>query len=510
MNSSVSTLCEQLVSVGYIQQGNQARQRHEAKLKELLQHRKLPQEGWDDLTIELVLHELAVMDSNNFMGNCGVGEREARLASQLVAKRHYRLGHGIGRSGDITAIQPKAAGSSVLMKITNCLARDVIKLSGVHSVKNCFVVPVATGMALVLCMLTIKQHRPQAKYVLWPRIDQKSCFKSIVTAGFQPVIIENVLEGDELRTDVTKLTEQIDMLGRENIACVMSTTSCFAPRAPDKLEEIAKLCKENNIPHLVNNAYGIQASKCTHLLEQAARVGRIDAFVQSTDKNFMVPVGGSIIAGFDKNFIDEIGKMYPGRASSTPTVDLFITLLSLGSTGYMKLLKDRKEMFIYLKNALSSCAEKHGQKLLTINNNQISMAMTLRYEESINVTEIGSMLFKRFVSGTRVIAKDSGTKEICKQSFVNFGAHYNNYPCSYLTAAASIGMTKTDADTFINRLDKVLAKFSNSNCEIIRQPSEDISTNDDTSTTSKDKLTNDELNTSIKDVLSNDDVNVNT
>ena len=72
------------------------------------------------------------MDSNNFPGNCGVGEREARIASDLVARRHFRLGHGIGRSGDITAIQPKAAGSSLLMKITNSLALDVIKLTGME------------------------------------------------------------------------------------------------------------------------------------------------------------------------------------------------------------------------------------------------------------------------------------------------------------------------------------------------------------------------------------------
>ena len=41
-----------------------------------------------------------------------------------------RLAHGIGRSGDITAVQPKAAGSSLLMKLSNSLALDVIKLSG--------------------------------------------------------------------------------------------------------------------------------------------------------------------------------------------------------------------------------------------------------------------------------------------------------------------------------------------------------------------------------------------
>lgn len=44
-------------------------------------------------------------------------------------------------------------------------------------------VPMATGMSLVLCMLTLKQERPGAKFVLWSRIDQKSCFKCIITAG---------------------------------------------------------------------------------------------------------------------------------------------------------------------------------------------------------------------------------------------------------------------------------------------------------------------------------------
>ena len=47
------------------------------------------------------------MDSNNFLDNIGVGEREARVASGLVAHRHYGLAHGIGRSGDIAAEQPK-------------------------------------------------------------------------------------------------------------------------------------------------------------------------------------------------------------------------------------------------------------------------------------------------------------------------------------------------------------------------------------------------------------------
>ncbi|GFS24281.1 O-phosphoseryl-tRNA(Sec) selenium transferase [Elysia marginata] len=322
MNEHILELCNRLVPQAYISQGAQARTSHEHLIKQLIEHRKLPQQGWDDQTIELLLNELALMDSNNFPGNCGVG---------------------------------------------------------VKSVKNCFVVPVATGMALVLCMLTLKLKRPKAKYVLWPRIDQKSCFKSIVTAGLEPVIIENVIEGDELRTDLTAISEKIQELGAENILCIMSTTSCFAPRAPDRLEEIGTTCKEHDIPHVVNNAYGLQSTKCTHLLQQAARVGRVDAFVQSLDKNFMVPVGGAIIAGFDKNFINEIGKTYPGRASATPTVDLFITLLSLGANGYQQLLDKRKEMYSYLASALEKCAAKFGERKLNTKSNPISQGKSRKY-----------------------------------------------------------------------------------------------------------------------------------
>src|SRR6218665_2177764 len=58
-----------------------------------------------------------------------------------------------------------------------------ILCAGVPSVASAFVVPMATGMTLMLCLLTFRNLRPLAKYVLWPRIDQKSCFKSMVTAG---------------------------------------------------------------------------------------------------------------------------------------------------------------------------------------------------------------------------------------------------------------------------------------------------------------------------------------
>ncbi len=62
----------------------------DALIMSIFLQKKWPEEGWEDLSIELLLQELALMDSNNFPGNCGVGEREARIASQLVRQRHYR------------------------------------------------------------------------------------------------------------------------------------------------------------------------------------------------------------------------------------------------------------------------------------------------------------------------------------------------------------------------------------------------------------------------------------
>uniref|UniRef100_A0A3P9MBA8 O-phosphoseryl-tRNA(Sec) selenium transferase n=1 Tax=Oryzias latipes TaxID=8090 RepID=A0A3P9MBA8_ORYLA len=458
MNSENFLLSEKIVSPSYVRQGSQARRGHEQLIRQLLEQGKCPEEGWSESTVELFLNELAVMDSNNFLGNCGVGEREGRVASGLVARRHYRLIHGIGRSGDIAAIQPKAAGSSLLNKLTNSVVLDILKLSGVRSVANCFVVPMATGMSLALCFLTLRHRRPKARYIIWPRIDQKSCFKSMITAGFEPVVVENVLDGDELRTDLEEVERKVEELGAENILCVHSTTSCFAPRVPDSLEELAAMCAKHNIPHVVNNAYGVQSSKCMHLIQQGARVGRIDAFVQSLDKNFMVPVGGAIIAGFDAAFIEEISKMYPGRASASPSLDVLITLLTTGANGYKKYLSERKEIYSILAEELKSLASAHGERLLHTPHNPISLAMSLDGLQATSdkaVTQLGSMLFTRQVSGARVIPLGK-EQTINGYTFRGFMSHSESYPCPYLNAASAIGITREDVALCIKRLDKSL------------------------------------------------------
>ena len=45
----------------------------------------------------------------------------------------------------------------------------------------------------------------------------------------------------------------------------------------------------------------------------------------------MVPVGGSIVYSPKKGeIVESINKFYPGRASSAPIIDLFVTLLEMG------------------------------------------------------------------------------------------------------------------------------------------------------------------------------------
>ncbi|KAI6659469.1 O-phosphoseryl-tRNA(Sec) selenium transferase isoform X2 [Oopsacas minuta] len=372
------------------------------------------------------------------------------------------MSHGIGRSGDIMAVQPKSAGSSLMYQLTNSLCLDLMLQLGVRHTKSCILLPVATGMGLVLSILTIKLSRPSSKYIIWSRIDQKSSFKSIISSGCQPVVIELVRIGDELSTNIVDINHAINDFGAENITCIITTTSCFAPRIPDNIPEVAKICKEYDIPHITNNAFGLQSTKCMHLIEEAMKVGRLDAFVQSTDKNLLVPVGGCIIGSGSKAFIESIGQNYPGRASATPILDTFITMLQLGTSGYKLMLVDRVESYIYLKKQLVKLAEKYNERVLITPHNQISMAFTLSSFHKLNssqITRLGSMLFTRFVSGTRVIPADANPKKIGNYTFKNFGAHCNDNIYGYLTCSASLGISKKEIDIFIKRLDSVLPRL---------------------------------------------------
>lgn len=73
-----------------------------------------------------------------------------------------------------------------------------------------------------------------------------------------------------------------------------------------------------------------------------------------------------------------------GRASSSPALDVFITLLSLGVKGFKELVTQRKEMYTLLKEELGKVAQKHGERLLETKSNPISIGkLTLWLVEKI-------------------------------------------------------------------------------------------------------------------------------
>ena len=91
------------------------------------------------------------------------------------------------------------------------------------------------------------------KNIAWLRADQKSVPKAMMLAGAHVHVLEPMWDGDNLSFD----PEQLNQLGE--LDCVISTTSCFAPRRPDDVKRIGEFCKTSNIIHLINNAYGIQS-----------------------------------------------------------------------------------------------------------------------------------------------------------------------------------------------------------------------------------------------------------
>ncbi|CAM9683354.1 unnamed protein product [Ectocarpus sp. 8 AP-2014] len=222
-------------------------------------------------------------------------------------------------------------------------------------------------------------------------------------------------------------------------------------------------------------------------------VGRVDAVVQSTDKNFLVPVGGAVVCGPDATFIEQarVGKSYAGRASSGPCLDLFITLLSMGEEGWRRLLAERETLVEPFRRRLREVAESNGERLLESTGNTISFAVTLdslvRKQstaacalESNGATGsssgapasaafFGSMLFTRCVSGTRVVPREQD-KCVGGIDFTGYGASVTGYPHDYLTAACAVGLSTEELDEFLVRLDKALRKAKAERVEALAAP----------------------------------------
>ncbi len=404
-------------------------------IKLLFEQRRIPEEGWKDSQIELLLNLLSTMDTDKDSKAVRLGEREGRVASPAISRLAAGFHHGVGRSGDLAQAQPKAAGGSLMYFFANKLATDAIKRFGAPNVKKALVFPLATGMTLALALCAARDLTKRRE-VVYPQVDHNTPLKAIQLAGLQERIVQGAVNEEAVNVPV----EEVEKAVNENTAAILSTTTFFPPREPDRIKDIARIAKEKNVPHIINNAYGVQSREIMKLVRGAIDAGRVDAIIQSTDKNFLTPVGGAIVASPDEEFLDALAGVYAGRATAAPIAQFLAAMLSVGLLGYEKLRTQQEENRKLLESSLGEVAERHRQRVLNVYN-PISVAMTL---EGRNAKKIGKALYTARVNGARALEK------------TDFGVCCSQYISSYINFDAGIGMQKQEIIVAMERLDAVL------------------------------------------------------
>lgn len=413
-------------------------------LKVLFEQKAVPKEPWSDEQIEFLIQVLSNMDTDKDPEASRVGEREARIASKIHLKTSAGFCHGIGRSGFLTAPQPKAPGGSIMYELTNSLARNFFKNFGLPNIKDAAVLPLCTGMSLALCLGALKPKGPSESLndknmVLVPQIDHNSLLKAMDLVGVNKKIINGQIFGDAVRIPIEEIKK-----GFENTCyAIISLTSFFPPREHDDLKEISKFAKEKDISHIIINAYGVQSPDWMRFIRSAIDAGRVDVIIQSTDKNFLTPVGGSVIASPKEGTIDKISQAYAGRASATPIVNFLISMLSLGLNGYKELLETQQQNRKRLELKMKAFAEKIGERILDIFN-PVAVAMSLEGLKKEQITALGGALYNLRVTGPRVFDPNVNI----------FGTCSKNYPTPYIIMNAAIGASINDIDSAVLRLEK--------------------------------------------------------
>ncbi len=409
-------------------------------LKELLDQRTIPEKGWSEDQIAAFIELLASMDTDKDPKAARVGEREGRVASPLVDRLGAGFCHGIGRSGQIAAPQPKAPGGSIMYMLVNRFATTILRKRGLPNINGAILLPLSTGMSIFLSLAACRKSRT-GTHVVYPRVDHQSPLRGIAAAGYSVNQVETLIAGDAVRCDVAKIRDAIS----KDTAAIVSTTTFFPPREPDDVKGIAKLAADLDIPHIINNAYGVQSDEIMAKVRGAIDAGRVDYVVQSTDKNFLTPVGGAIVASPTKERIEILSNTYAGRATAAPAVQFFAAMLSMGFEGYDAQISKQKLMRKLLSERLGEVAAKCGERVLNVFN-PVAAAMTLGVSRKKAPKDLGGALYQLRVTGPRVVdPRDT-----------SWGACVEGYPTPYLSMNAAIGATENDIVGAINALNKLL------------------------------------------------------
>ena len=418
-------------------------------IKILFEQKTMPKDPWSDEQIEFFLQILSNMDTDKDPGASRVGEREARIASKIHLNTSAGFCHGVGRSGFLTAPQPKAPGGSMMYEFANTLARHFLKKFGLPNIKSAVVLPLCTGMSLALCLGALRASIASEllinrNAVLLPQIDHNALLKAMDLVGVEKKIIKGKKIGDAVRIPIEDIRDECD----DTCFAIVSLTSFFPPREHDNLKEISKLAKEKNLFHIIINAYGVQSTDWMSLIRSSIDAGRVDIILQSTDKNFLIPVGGALIASPSKETIEKVSQAYAGRASATPVVNFLVSLLSLGINGYQNLLERQQQNRKILEEKMKIFAEKIGERVLDVFN-PVAVAMSLETLKNEQITALGGVLYNLRVTGPRVF----------NPSEDDFGTCCESYPTPYIVMNAAIGATTDDIISAITRLEKAFQQL---------------------------------------------------
>ncbi|MHA1721127.1 MAG: O-phosphoseryl-tRNA(Sec) selenium transferase [Promethearchaeota archaeon] len=423
---------------------------------ELFQQRKIPEKGWSVFQIRLLLETLSNLDSDKDPGSIRIGEREGRISSDLLRELSGGFCHGVGRSGELTAPQPKAAGASLMQNLTNKITLSLIKSLGLPNLKAVLTVPFGTGMGIGMAIRgALNYHKidlHEKPLVLMTQIDHKSPKKGIEYIGGITEIIpgkfgKNYYAKEGVFTDIEDI-KRIFKSNSNKFCAIVSSTCFFAPRVPDNIKEIAKFAKEKGIIHIINNAYGLQSPSLLKIIRQSIDAGRVDAIIQSTDKNFLTPVGGAIISSPNANLINAISQCYAGRASAAPVVQLLVSLLKMGKKGYLSKIEVQKQNRVILEESLKKVAEKINEHVIDCKN-PVSCAMSLSNLNPKRIQDLGGILYNLRVTGPRII-------NIYKNTF---GSCTNEIKWPYLVMNAAIGVKKIHIIEAINRLERAIKQI---------------------------------------------------
>ncbi len=421
------------------------------KFIDLISQRKIPEEGWSSKEIKHFLSILSRMDSSNDSGSIRIGEREARVSTELLDESSFGFNHGVGRSGNISASQPKAVGASILQSLLNVSILNLIKDLGLGNIRSACVLPLSTGMALGLTLRSLdpEPYSSRPKKVIMPRIDHISPKKGIELMRYQIKKVETKFGRSEA-ADEGVYCDPIDLETIIDGDCfaIVSTTTFFAPRVPDPIKEIAKIAQKRNLIHVINNAYGLQSDAIIRMIRSAIDAGRVDAIVSSTDKNFLCPVGGSVVYGPSESLYEKVSQVYAGRASSAPYVQLLISLLSMGTSGYLKYRAMQKQNKELLEERMNSLAEKINEKIIK-SNNPVSVAMTLNNLSKESIADLGGYLYNLRITGPRVV--DPREK--------SFGCCSEQLRMPYIVMNAAIGASSVEIEKAVQKLGNAIEEI---------------------------------------------------